>query len=74
MRRYLFSLGLIGCLGMQNMAFAAPVGVATSLIARSEASRTIENVYYYRHHYYPYRYHGHYYRHRSYRHGHWHYY
>jgi hypothetical protein len=74
MRKCLFCLGLIGYLGMQNTAFAAPVGVAASLIARPGPSGTIEKVYYYHHHYYPYRYRGHYYHHRSYRHGHWHYY
>ena len=50
MRNYLLCLGLIGCLGMQNTAFAAPVGGAASLIAAPEPSRTIENVDYYHHH------------------------
>lgn len=74
MRKYLFCLGLVGCLSMQNTAFSAPVAVMASSITTSELSGVIENVYYYHHHHYPYRYHGKYYSHRSYRHGHWHYY
>jgi hypothetical protein len=74
MHKLVVCLGLVGCLGLQNAAFATADALAASLIAAPEPSRTIENVYYYHHHYYPYRYHGKYYHHRTYRNGHWHYY
>jgi hypothetical protein len=74
MHKWVFCLGLIGYLGTQSTAFAAPDAVATSLGGAPKPSRTIENVYYYHHQYYPYRYHGRYYHHRTYHHGRWRYY
>ena len=64
-------------------AAAAPVATAAPQIALAVADNPIEEVYYYRRHYYPYYYRGSYYtyhyrgqyfRYRYYRYGRWHYY
>jgi len=60
MLKYLFCLGLIGCLGIQSAAFAAPVGGTATSIAAPQSSRTIQKVddyYYHRHHHHHHHHH-----------------
>ena len=57
-----------------SMAPASAFSLSSPSIAPSVAGAQIEDVYYYRHGYYPYRYGGHYYHHRRHYHGHYRYY
>jgi len=52
MLKYLFfCLGLIGCLGMQNAAFSAPLGgTAPSSVKASHSVKHVDDYHHHRHH------------------------
>jgi hypothetical protein len=66
-----FGVALGGALIVATSAGAAPMGLALKPTAAVAATRSMEEVYYYRGGNYPYRWHGGYYRHRRWSGGRW---